>query len=233
MSCQICGSKLKSLGTIPFDKNGANVEIVDDTPFEYHQCTECSAIFCLEMLTWSSEKFSEKVYNADYVKIDPAYLDERPINYADFLNKHLGPLKKYKHLDYGCGAGIMCKILREKGWDSVGYDPFSHNVPPNEKFKFITAIEVIEHSQDLDKTIKDVKQYLHRDGVFLFSTLLADRKTDIDWWYLCVRGGHINIQSEKSLKIVAKNNGMSFSSLADNVHIMQRTRNNLKGLFHG
>lgn len=226
MKCRICGGGLKLLGSIPFDKNNAMVNIVDDTPMEYHQCKNCLAVSCQEMLDWTPEKLGEKCYNSEYVKYDPDYMDERPRNYAYTLLEIFGEFK-YNHLDYGSGSGKMAEILRSKGWDSLSYDPYSENIKPIGKFKLVTAIEVIEHTLNLDKTIKDIKQYLHRDGVLIFSTKLADKNTTIDWWYIGTRGGHINIQSEKSLKLVAKANSMEFSSIGEGIHIMQRTKSNM------
>ncbi|WP_442867717.1 methyltransferase domain-containing protein [Campylobacter sp. W0066.2] len=33
--------------------------------------------------------------------------------------------KTLKYLDYGCGNGLMLKILNSKGYNFEGYDPFS------------------------------------------------------------------------------------------------------------
>jgi hypothetical protein len=226
MKCKICGGELKLLGSIPFDKNSKEVPIIDSTPMEYYQCKQCLSVSCPEMLKWSTKKLGERIYNEDYIKYDPDYNDSRPKNYAKFLKETFNNLK-CKHLDYGSGSGKMCEVLRGYGWDSTEYDPFSSIVEPIGKFKLVTAIEVVEHTLDLDKTLKDVKKYLHSDGIFLFSTRLADKNTDISWWYLGARQGHINIQSEKSLKIIAKRNSLEFLSLNDGVHVMQRKSTNI------
>lgn len=226
MKCKICNGELKLLGCLPFDNNSREIPILDNTPMAYYQCKECLAVSCPEMLKWSTKKLGEVVYNNEYIKYDPDYLDNRPKNYAKFL-KALFKNFTFKHLDYGSGSGKMCEILTEYGWDSKGYDPFSNMVEPTGKFKLVTAIEVVEHTLDLDNTLKDIKKYLHSDGIFLFSTRLADKNTDIFWWYLGARQGHINIQSEKSLKIIAKRNGLEFLSINENVHLMQRKKDNI------
>lgn len=42
-----------------------------------------------------------------------------------------------KTLDFGCGIGKDVEILKEKGFDIVGYDPFYFPEFPTEKFDTI------------------------------------------------------------------------------------------------
>ena len=235
MQCSICSESLVLLGTVPFDRNNAGVAIVDTTPMDYYKCSSCDFICCPEMLCWTPEQFAEKVYNAEYVKYDPDYLGTRPKNYAKMLREILpGRLPRLKHLDYGSGAGIMSKELQARHWNSSYYDPYSSPEKPTGAFNFITAIEVFEHSNNIDATIKDIKSMLDvRKGVVLFSTLFADEHTNIDWWYIGARNGHIGILSEKSMKLLAIRNGLFLSSLSVGVHCLQSSRNNLKDLSRG
>jgi 2-polyprenyl-6-hydroxyphenyl methylase/3-demethylubiquinone-9 3-methyltransferase len=185
------------------------------------------------MLTWTPEDLGTKVYNEDYVKFDPDYTEIRPKNYAVMFRGFpaISPLG-IKHLDYGSGSGVMARELRKYRWNSTCYDPYSSNVKPTTKFNFITAIEVFEHSLNIDNTIEDIKGLLEIDkGVVCFSTQLADYNTSIDWWYIGARNGHISILSEKSLKIIAARHGMFFSSINPNIHLLQSKRSNYRGLF--
>ena len=127
----------------------------------------------------------------------------------------------------------MVETLKEYGWNSTAYDPFSFNIRPTKKFKLITAIEVVEHSQNIQNTILDMVSFLDRDGVILFSTLLCDNSTDINWWYLAPRNGHINFMTETGAKLIGKNTSLFFSSLDQNMHIYQRSRNDMKNLIKG
>ena len=237
MSCPICGGIEVSLGTVPFDRNNAGVPVVNMTPMEYHRCTTCNFIYCAEMLAWTPEDLGAKVYNEEYIKYDPDYTGLRPRNYADYFCAAIPPskAKTFRHLDYGSGQGIMCDELNKRGWNSAPYDPYSHKEPPVGKFKLITAIEVFEHSLNVDNTIKDIVQYLDRGGVIIFSTQLADFNTTIDWWYIGARNGHISILSALSMKMLAIRNNLYFSSLNQGIHILQRNRrdaHNLLGFDH-
>lgn len=234
MKCSICDStNIRSLGTVPFDRNNNNVPIINNTPMEYVQCSNCNFICCPEMLFWTPADLGEKVYNAEYIKYDPDYVEIRPKNYAEFF-RDLPTIsaKGIKHLDYGSGSGIMSLELRKYRWDSSCYDPYTGDARPSGKFNFITAIEVFEHSLNINDTISDIKKLLDVErGVVCFSTQLAEPNTSIDWWYIAARNGHISILSQKSLKIIATNHGMFFSSINSNVHLLQSKRSNYKGIF--
>lgn len=230
MNCMICLGKLKLLGSVDFDRNNAGIPVVNTSKIEYYKCTSCDFLCAPEMLAWSAEKLGKEVYNEDYIKYDPDYLDTRPKNFAKLLIDSIRSnfVQKIKHLDYGSGLGILSQELVKNKWNSTSYDPYSSPVKPSGKFNFITAFEVFEHSSDIYSTIKDIKSMLENNGVVLFSTLLADSNTDIDWWYIGARNGHIGIQSEKSMKIAATRTNIFFSSLNQHLHILQRQRSNIK-----
>lgn len=233
MKCSICEGNTVSLGTIPFDRNNANIEVINTTPMEYVRCTTCNFISCPEMLRWTAADLGAKVYNDNYVKYDPDYLDLRPKNYAKaFLQFPTYCTKGIKHLDYGSGAGIMVEELRKYRWDSSCYDPYSSTTRPPGKFNFITAIEVFEHSLNIMDTISDIKKSLDVEkGVVCFSTQLANQNTDISWWYIGARNGHISILSKESMKIVATRHNLFFSSINEGLHLLQSKRSNFRGIF--
>lgn len=232
MDCPICSGNLELLGEVPFDRNNSNMPIINSTLMAYYRCVECDFVCCPEMLSWSSQELGEKVYNNEYINFDPDYVETRPKNFATFLLNSINPVfvKNIRHLDYGSGSGILSKELVIKKWKSNSYDPYSSPERPVEKYNFITAFEVFEHSSNIDNTVKDIKEFLDRNGVVLFSTLLANKNTTIDWWYIGARNGHIGILSQKSMKIVASRNNLFFSSLSENIHILQSARSNARGL---
>jgi 2-polyprenyl-6-hydroxyphenyl methylase/3-demethylubiquinone-9 3-methyltransferase len=232
-TCPVCGGSNSLLGTIPFERNNNNVPIETDRLIDYYKCNNCSFISCPEMLSWTAEELGKEVYNDKYVLYDPDYVSTRPTSYAEAINDGINPniIKKLKHLDYGAGSGIMSDILRSNGWDSTSYDPYYENkVRPITKFNFITAIEVVEHSLDLRKTIEDMLSFLTEDGVIVFSTLLANKSTDINWWYIGARNGHISISSVASMKKLATEAGVYFQSINETLHILQRKRTSVKDL---
>ena len=231
MKCKVCKGELLSIGSLPFDHNVHGIPIQITTPIEYYQCRGCGLVCAPEMMAWSPEIMAARVYNQDYWKYDPEYGGKRAERNLVGLIKVFGENFKRRHLDYGSGEGHLSRLLNMSGWDSTSYDPFSSKQAPEGTFMLVTAFEVFEHSCDLDATIKDIKKYLHKDGVVLFSTLLTEPRTKIDWWYIAPRGGHVNMQSKKSLEILAERNGLKFKTIEGKLaHIMQRTKTNIERL---
>lgn len=230
MNCPICGGVCYLMGSVPFDRNNNNIQVIDSTPIEYFKCNVCFCIFAPEMLLWTPEKFAEKVYNAEYVKYDPDYTGARSKNYSEWILKYIDPrlTRKIKHLDYGSGEGHLSKNLKNHAWNTNFYDPYSSKERPSGKFNFITAIEVVEHSPNIRATIRDMLEMLDDKGVILFSTQLSDEKTALDWWYIGARNGHVQIQSDKSMKILAKEFGLRFKSVSSNLHLLTKDKPNVK-----
>lgn len=224
MNCYICKGNLEHFGTIPFGKNRENLPIVDTTPIKYYRCCSCGFICSPEMLSWSTEELSRRVYNEDYSKIDTGYSGIRATSWANSLDRVFPKVchPRMVHLDYGSGDGDLSKLLVEKKWNSTSYDPFSSPNKPIIKFNFITAVEVIEHTTNIFDTLEDIKKYLVKDGVIMFSTLLVPKIVNIDWWYICARAGHIGLHTEKSLKLACKKVGLIYSRETIDLHLARR-----------
>ena len=92
-------------------------------------------------------------------------------------------------LDYGCGAGVIVKALRERGFEAFGCDVFydggdySTAVDPQllgsavlrmeggripfdaESFDVVVNNQVLEHVEDLDAVVAEMRRVLRPDGV--------------------------------------------------------------------
>jgi SAM-dependent methyltransferase len=197
----------------------------------YYLCPGCGFCFAPEMAMWSQSKFAECIYNQDYVLVDPDYIEIRPRNFAEKLIETF-PLRAsaFQHLDYGSGSGLMSNLLRERGWQSVAYDPFVNReaqIDQLGKFDLITAYEVFEHVPDPRQLMHNLSELLAPKGVILFSTLLSDgylvphRK--LTWWYASPRNGHISLFSKQSLQVLAKDSAFHFGSFSEGSHCMWRS----------
>lgn len=113
---------------------------------------------------------------------------------------HLESIKNKQILDIGCGGGILCEPLARIGGKITGIDADSSAIniarahankagikninylhssveelasdPKNKNaFDIITAMEIIEHIDNLDLFIKSCSQLLCENGMVFFSTL--------------------------------------------------------------
>ena len=109
MQCPICAASCSPLGEIDFNKccgDGAHTVLPPSgVGISYVLCDQCRFCFAPEFATWSLEDFETKIYNAEYVIVDPDYLDTRPRANANSLLATFGDRgKEVRHLDYGGDA---------------------------------------------------------------------------------------------------------------------------------
>jgi SAM-dependent methyltransferase len=178
-------------------------------------------------LSWSSQQFKEKIYNDEYVRVDPDFVETRPKENASSLISAFGETAHlFKHLDYGGGNGLLSQLLVEANFQSMSYDPFANQQIAIEqlgKFDLITAYEVFEHVPDVQQLMSNLCALLAPSGIILFSTLLSDGnihpKQRLSWWYASPRNGHISLFSRQSLFFIAQQKGFKFGSFSEDLHI--------------
>jgi len=230
LACPICGGDCAPLDSLDFNKTCLELPDgplpVAGVPVAYFLCDECGFCFAPEFAHWTLEAFATRIYNSEYVRVDPEYVQKRPLENADYLQSLLGARgSSIRHLDYGGGQGLLSERLRQNGWQSVSYDPFvdvDNDFEALGKFDLITAFEVFEHVPDVWALAANLSALLVDDGVVLFSTLLSDgyinRGQGLDWWYAAPRNGHISLFSRGSLAVLAASQGLNYCSFSDNFH---------------
>ncbi len=228
--CPVCQNKAEYLDQIDFsrsceEKNGFFLP-ASNRLISYFLCDYCNFCFSPEIMAWTPEKFKEKIYNNQYLLVDPDYLKKRPLAYAAIIISMFEKQKKdIYHLDYGGGRGLLSTTLRKKKFNSASYDPFVNiKKLPDHQFNLITAFEVFEHAADVNQLFEKLALLLSTDGIIIFSTLLNDQKVSkgkkLDWWYAAPRNGHISLFSKKSMGIMAKKNEFNFASFNNGLHIL-------------
>lgn len=233
-ACPVCGGTTALLGSVDFSKSCMEaVELIRPTigiPIEYNYCLDCAFAFAPGMHAWTSQQFTDHVYNEGYVSVDPEYIDIRPQGTAENLLrtfKHLPA--SVRHLDYGGGSGRLSEILFNAGWDSLSIDP--HADPKADltsigKFDFITAIEVFEHVSNVMGLMANLDKLLRTGGLVYFTTLVSDGhlsgSNPLAWWYAAPRNGHISLFSKRALAVLAYRCGFRLGSFNENVHVLWR-----------
>jgi SAM-dependent methyltransferase len=235
LACPVCKSEAFLLDVVDFNKScneaAGNLFTKKGLPIYYSFCDNCGFCWTPEIHSWEFSRFNELIYNDEYVKIDPDYVELRPKQNANFLRSTFPSIPSgVRHLDFGGGNGLLSKLLRSSNWDSHSYDPFvdTHIVPDSlGKFDLITAFEVFEHVSDIPKLITGMMDLLSENGVILFTTLLSDGniqlKQRLSWWYASPRNGHISLFSKKSLSVLAENYGFCFGNFNNSLHMFFKT----------
>jgi len=232
--CPICNTSCAPYDTVDFNKSCEELRGTylpkAGISVAYYRCANCGFCFAPDIARWSLAEFEERIYNKDYVVVDPDYVDARPRANAEGLRTIFGERGLHiTHLDYGGGNGLLSTLLNQQGWQSKSYDPFSDREVPIErlgKFDLITAYEVFEHAPDPRNLLKELSALVNTDGIILFSTLLSDGELAPDrrltWWYASPRNGHISLFCKHSLAILARDYGFRLGSFSNGFHCMWR-----------
>lgn len=230
IACPVCNNQAIPLDVVDFNKSCEEARgkflPISGIPIYYYYCSSCSFAFAPEFAEWTEKDFLEKIYNDQYVEIDPDYLEARPQNNLQTLKKAFSEQKKFiRHLDYGGGNGKLSSLLKEDGWNSETYDPFpSGGVSLSDlgKFNLITAFEVFEHVPDIHVLMDNLTQLMSDDCLVLFSTLISDgnikANNRINWWYASPRNGHISLFSKQALTLLGSRYTLNFGSFSDGFH---------------
>lgn len=234
VSCPVCGDDCLVSDVVDFNKSCEEKRgiflVSSGIPVYYYSCKGCQFCWAPWIAGWTPVEFEERIYNQDYILVDPDYLDARPRGNAQSLISTFGEQgRNIRHLDYGGGAGLLSRLLNEAGWKSVCHDPFANrdvDISSLGQFDLITAYEVFEHVPDVDGLIKKLTLLLAPDGIVLFSTMVNDGRIvsgqRITWWYAAPRNGHISLHSRKSLAMLGKKQGFRLVSFTDGLHMYCR-----------
>jgi hypothetical protein len=231
--CKVCGQSAPLFGVVDFKKNcdehrGTKLPI-SGSPVYYRHCSTCSFLFTDFIDKWTKQDFLDRIYNSDYVIVDPDYISVRPLGNAQFISGLFGPQRStVSLLDYGGGNGQLAASLTGNGWNvAETYDPFvtEHSTPPNRKYNIISCFETLEHTPDPIGTVKEIASYLDDEGIILFSTLVQPTDFDklgLSWWYVGPRNGHVSIHSYQSLGHLWRSIGFTVISHNANIHFAFR-----------
>jgi SAM-dependent methyltransferase len=235
VACPVCSGVSRMLDVVDLHKcclvESAKGLPLAGVPIYYYQCPECLFCHAEQMYGWSLQNFADLIYNDDYVRFDPEYLEKRPRSNAQLLIQQIGPqAAQIRHLDYGGGDGLLSRVLGAAGWQSSSWDPFVNpDITPESlgQFDLITAFEVFEHVPDVVALVTMLSGLLKPDGVVIFSTLVLDGQVGpgqrLTWWYASPRNGHISLFSRKSLVLLGNRVGFRQGSFSDGLHAYWRS----------
>jgi len=236
LSCKVCNGKTSIFGYTDINKTceEARNKIVISYighPICYHICNNCNFIFTVDFDDWDKKDFLEHIYNDDYTLTDPDYVGVRSIENANWLCSGLANLinNSMQLLDYGAGDNQLCKELNRRGYNTIGWDPMWDTKPEfsaSETFDVVTAFEVLEHTPNPLKTIKEIAKFVKPiTGIVVFSTLINEvvkPEERCNHWYLAPRNGHVCMHSLSSLKLMFELVGMQVTTINASQHIATR-----------
>jgi hypothetical protein len=230
--CKCCGAPARLYGLLDFHKNCEiyrnNALELSGVPIYYHRCPACRFIFTTALDHFTNEDFEKYIYNEQYPLIDPDYREARPRGNARLVTRLFAEARPARVLDYGGGNGTFAALLREAGFPHVEvYDPFvpGFSERPTGLFDCVICFEVLEHSTDPTRMLRDLMAFLSETGIILLSTLLQPPDMDrhgLNWWYAAPRNAHISLYSKQSLEKLVERLGFQVDSLDQSYHVLYR-----------
>jgi hypothetical protein len=190
--CRLCGAKADAV----FKRR-----VIDRYDVSYFRCVACESLQT-EQPYWLNEAYSDSV-----TPIDPGAAQR--VLECFILTRAVAHLFQCRRLlDYGGGAGLLCRLLRDVGWDAYSFDRYASagyaagfTASPAEQFDLVTAFEVVEHFPEPATDLEEV--FGRRSKVVLISTYLYAGE-GCEWWYLCPEEGqHVFIYSKKAIDLIA------------------------------
>jgi len=96
------------------------------------------------------------------------------------------PVLGRRVLDFGGGVGYLSAVLRDEGYESVTYDPFCRKDDQTVGlWDTVIALHVIEHANDPDRTLGEMKRLLAPGGNLILAVPNAAgrgyRERGMDW----------------------------------------------------
>ncbi len=195
MHCRLCGEVL----TPVFRK-----QLLRRHDVQYFQCSACRAMQT-ESPYWLAE-----AYSPENERFDTGSVTRSIIN-AAFLNWLVSALDApaLRLLDYGCGSGLLVRLLRDVGHDAWGLDSYSEprlstgfQVDDPSGFDIINLCEVIEHFDRPSEMLDSI--FASNPSIVVVQTeIMAD--PDPSWSYLAgFHGQHVFFLSDETIHYIAR-----------------------------
>ncbi|MBU3593078.1 methyltransferase domain-containing protein [Polynucleobacter sp. 71A-WALBACH] len=195
IECRLCGG----IAQFSFEK-----KVLSKYQVSYYRCDGCGSLQT-EVPYWLGE-----AYNPLNERFDTGQLI-RSFNNAAFLSAivlHLG-LEGGKVIDYGCGSGLLVRLMRDVGFNVWGHDAYSmprlaigFHVASLEGATVINLSEVAEHFDKPAQYFDEIFSY--QPEIVVAQTNLFEAQNS-EWDYLAAdHGQHIFFYSSNSIEYLAR-----------------------------
>lgn len=219
VACPICKSLASRLFTVMI-RFGNSCELFS--------CTKCEFAFYPDQ-NWIDKSFSDELNSLDIGSV------ERVLLACDFLSEFINSekLTGAKFLDYGGGYGLQTRIMRDRGFNFNNFDP--HTRPlfskyfTGEPFGRYDLVSLIEVSLHFENPVAEFTKLMELGDCLVFTSVVPGKDFGPEWWYITGESGqHIAFYPLNSLKEIANQLGVMFSSDGGFFHVFHKKPLRLK-----
>jgi hypothetical protein len=213
IACSICSSECRQ---------SFNVKIQNKFDADLYTCTKCGFSFYPNQ-DWIKGSFSDELNSLDLGSVGRVLLA------CDFLSEFINSekLTNATFLDYGGGYGLQTRIMRDRGFNFKNFDP--HTQPlfskfftgePSGRYDLVSLIEVSLH---FENPVAEFTKLMELGDYLVFTSVVPDKDFGPDWWYITGESGqHIAFYPLRSLKEIANQSGVLFSSDGKLFHVFHK-----------
>lgn len=204
-SCIVCYfDKLNKVG---------NIYTLDGVNYHLYQCQNCLSVFTLPLPDDATlQKLYREVFSYNwYQDFYSTKLRDCKDRIQEYLNLLSGDV-----LDFGGGHGYFAEAAIQKGFNADLYDPFCHQnqqKPNKNNYDVIVSLHVLEHSNNPDALLAEMKQYLKPNGRVILCVpnyeSLGYKKHGMGWVWAQPPLMHISHFTAKGLKILLERHGFT------------------------
>jgi hypothetical protein len=215
--CKICES-----ATIDFGR----LTILSRHEARYRRCEACGFVF-VEDVRWLEEAYSAAIAASD---TGIAVRNLRLAAEASVLIQLAFPHAQ-RFLDYGGGAGLFVRLMRDRGFDFRLLDKYCANVfaggfeaEPADRFDVLTCFEVIEHLVDPLPAFRELAALA--PAMIIGTELLpARRNRPGEWWYYAPETGqHVSFYTRRALETIGERLHLRLATNGRNLHVLAGER---------
>ena len=198
---------------------------------ELYCCTTCGFLSVLEPF-WLNESYASAITYTDTGLVSRNVVMAKIS--AALLYVLLGERGEGRYLDVAGGYGLFTRLMRDYGFDFYWSDKYCQNLmargfeyhPDLGRCTAITAIEVLEHTENPVEFIRDVLETGQTDTLIFTTELYHDSPPPVQWpYYSFDTGQHISFFKQITLEALARRMGLHFASNGY-VHLFSRNNYN-------
>jgi hypothetical protein len=209
LRCRLCDHDC----TVAFDRT-----LLRRLTVTYYSCPACGALQT-ETPTWLDEAYGSAIAALDTGIVTRNLVNQAVIFLATRILRPAGRL-----VDFGGGTGMLCRLLRDIGFDAYLMDRYADPVfargfdltpeaAAAAPVAILSCFEVFEH---LSAPATDLQALFSlRPGLLVASTKLCDGK-GADWPYLVPETGqHVFFYARKTMDTIAATHGYAYINRGD------------------